>query len=129
MSKFTGAGIQGIMMLNGGFFRLPNELPMPIWKYPLYYLSFHKYAIQGFYKNEFETFTYFTNSGLAIRVTRDEILRDIFQVELNYSKWGNIVIVFGMVILYRLIFLSIIKGKEKFRPMVRGFKYCYVPHI
>ncbi|XP_015057947.1 ABC transporter G family member 11-like [Solanum pennellii] len=129
MGIITGAGIQGIMMLNGGFFRLPYELPMPIWKYPMYYLSFHKYAIQGFYKNEYETFTYFTNSGLAIIVTRDEILRDIFQVELNYSKWGNIVIVFGMVILYRLIFLCIIKGKEKFRPLVRGFKYCYVPHI
>ncbi|KAL3323610.1 hypothetical protein AABB24_037990 [Solanum stoloniferum] len=124
MGIITGAGIQGIMMLNGGFFRLPNELPMPIWKYPMYYLAFHKYAIQGFYKNEYETFTYFTNSGLAIIVTRDEILRDIFQVQLNYSKWGDVVIIFGMVILYRLIFLSIIKGKEKFRPMVRGFKYC-----
>ncbi|KAG5574617.1 hypothetical protein H5410_054751 [Solanum commersonii] len=60
MGIITGAGIQGIMMLNGGFFRLPNELPMPIWKYPMYYLAFHKYAIQGFYKNEYETFTYFT---------------------------------------------------------------------
>ncbi|CAN4114891.1 unnamed protein product [Withania somnifera] len=108
------AGIQGIMMLNGGFFRLPKDLPMPIWKYPVYYLAFHKYAIQGFYKNEYETFTYFTNGGL-----------DIFQVELTYSKWGDIAIVLGMVILYRLIFLSIIKGKEKFRPVVRGFKYCY----
>lgn len=109
-------------MLNGGFFRLPKDLPMPIWKYPVYYLAFHKYAIQGFYKNEYETFTYFTNGGLAVIVTRDEILRDIFQVELNYSKWGDIAIVFGMVILYRLIFLSIIKAKEKFKPMVRGFK-------
>ncbi|CAN4114892.1 unnamed protein product [Withania somnifera] len=109
------AGIQGIMMLNGGFFRLPKDLPMPIWKYPVYYLAFHKYAIQGFYKNEYETFTYFTNGGLL----------DIFQVELTYSKWGDIAIVLGMVILYRLIFLSIIKGKEKFRPVVRGFKYCY----
>ncbi|XP_016481093.1 ABC transporter G family member 1-like [Nicotiana tabacum] len=122
MGIITGAGIQGVMMLNGGFFRLPKDLPMPIWKYPVYYLAFHKYAIQGFYKNEYETFTYFTNGGLAVIVTRDEILRDIFQVELNYSKWGDIAIVFGMVILYRLIFLSIIKAKEKFKPMVRGFK-------
>ncbi|MCD7471913.1 hypothetical protein HAX54_012709 [Datura stramonium] len=96
MGIITGAGIQGIMMLNGGFFRLPKDLPMPIWKYPVYYLAFHKYAIQGFYKNEYETFTYFTDGGLAIIVTRDEILRDIFQVELNYSKWGDIAIVFGM---------------------------------
>ncbi|KAG0453764.1 hypothetical protein HPP92_025068 [Vanilla planifolia] len=49
----TGAGIQGIMILNGGLFRMPNDLPLALWKYPLYYISFHKYAVQGFYKNEF----------------------------------------------------------------------------
>ncbi|URE05527.1 ABC-2 type transporter [Musa troglodytarum] len=53
MGIITGAGIQGVMMLNGGFFRLPNDLPKPVWRYPMYYIAFHKYANQGFYKNEF----------------------------------------------------------------------------
>lgn len=53
MGIITGAGIQGVMMLNGGFFRLPNDLPKPFWRYPMYYIAFHKYANQGFYKNEF----------------------------------------------------------------------------
>ncbi|KAH9328181.1 hypothetical protein KI387_000289, partial [Taxus chinensis] len=42
----TGAGIQGVMILNGGFFRLPNDLPKPFWKYPMFYISFHTYANQ-----------------------------------------------------------------------------------
>ncbi|KAK4411692.1 ABC transporter G family member 11 [Sesamum angolense] len=50
----AGAGIQGVMILNGGFFRLPRDLPKPFWKYPVFYIAFHKYANQGFYKNEFE---------------------------------------------------------------------------
>lgn len=47
MGIITGAGIQGVMMLNGGFFRLPNDLPKPFWRYPMYYIAFHKYANQG----------------------------------------------------------------------------------
>jgi len=54
MGIITGAGIQGVMMLNRGFFRLPDDLPKPFWRYPMYYIAFHKYANQGFYKNEFE---------------------------------------------------------------------------
>ena len=29
MGIITGAGIQGMMMLGGGFFRLPDDLPKP----------------------------------------------------------------------------------------------------
>ncbi|KAF2283971.1 hypothetical protein GH714_017682 [Hevea brasiliensis] len=58
MGIITGAGIQGVMMLNGGFFRLPDDLSKPFWRYPMYYIAFHKYANQGFYKNEFEGLTF-----------------------------------------------------------------------
>ncbi|PWA56733.1 pigment precursor permease, P-loop containing nucleoside triphosphate hydrolase [Artemisia annua] len=54
MGIITGAGIQGLMILSAGFFRLPNDLSQVFWKYPTYYISFHKYAVQGMYKNEFE---------------------------------------------------------------------------
>lgn len=54
MGIITGAGIQGLMILVGGFFRLPNDLPKPVWKYPLHEIAFHKYAYQGMFKNEFE---------------------------------------------------------------------------
>ncbi|MFQ6634498.1 hypothetical protein Gotur_012035, partial [Gossypium turneri] len=44
MGIITGAGIQGVIMLNGGFFRFPNDLPKPFWRYVMYYIAFHKYA-------------------------------------------------------------------------------------
>ena len=53
MGIITGAGIQGIMLLAGGFFKLPNDLPRIFWKYPLYYISFHRYAFEGMFKNEY----------------------------------------------------------------------------
>ena len=114
MGIIAGAGIQGVMMLNGGFFRLPNDLPNPFWRYPMYYIAFHKYANQGFYKNEFEGLTFPNNlANGPPTITGEEILRNTWQVEMGYSKWIDLAILFGMVVLYRLIFLVIVKTIEK----------------
>ncbi|KAL7090036.1 hypothetical protein ACP275_12G014800 [Erythranthe tilingii] len=122
MGIITGAGIQGVMMLNGGFFLLPDDLPKPFWRYPMYYIAFHKYADQGFFKNEFEGLTFPNElAGGASTITGEEILRNVWQVEMCYSKWIDVAILFGMVVLYRFMFLGIIKAKEKFRPMIRAF--------
>ncbi|XP_072996456.1 ABC transporter G family member 1-like [Typha latifolia] len=122
MGIITGAGIQGVMILNGGFFRLPNDLPNPVWKYPMYYIAFHKYANQGFYKNEFLGLTFPNNqAGGPAVISGDEILRETWQVE-TYSKWINLAILFGMAILYRVIFLVIVKMTEKVKPMMRGLR-------
>ena len=121
MGIITGAGIQGVMMLNGGFFRLPDDLPKPFWRYPMYYIAFHKYANQGFYKNEFEGLRFPNEKvGGPPTITGDEILRNVWQVEMGYSKWVDVAILFGMVVLYRLTFLGIIKFTEKIKPIIRG---------
>lgn len=33
-------------MLVSGYFRLPNDIPKPVWRYPMSYLSFHFWALQ-----------------------------------------------------------------------------------
>jgi hypothetical protein len=124
MGIITGAGIQGVMMLNGGFFRLPHDLPKPVWRYPMYYVAFHKYANQGFYKNEFMGLTFPNNQADgATTITGGEILRDYWQVEMGYSKWVDLAILLGMVILYRVLFLAIMKITEKVKPMVKGLRF------
>lgn len=118
MGIITGAGIQGVMMLNGGFFRLPRDLPGPVWRYPMYYVAFHKYANQGFYKNEFLGLTFPNEQARGPpTVTGEEILRDIWQVEMGYSKCIDLAILLGMVVLYRLMFLVTLKILEKVKSM------------
>ncbi|KAG6742641.1 hypothetical protein POTOM_053562 [Populus tomentosa] len=119
MGIITGAGIQGLMVLGGGFFRLPDDLPRPFWKYPLYYVAFHRYAYQGMFKNEFEglKFTNYQGNGL---IKGEEILRDFWQMELAYSKWVDLAILLGMVVSYRLLFLAIIKTSETIKPIIPG---------
>ncbi|GAB2283345.1 ATP-binding cassette sub- G member 1 [Dionaea muscipula] len=118
----TGAGIQGVMMLNGGFFRLPDDLPKPFWRYPMYYISFHKYALQGFYKNEFQGLTFPSSDQGPGTITGARILRSYWEVEMGYSKWIDLVILAGMVVIYRLMFFGIIKALEKLKPMIRSLK-------
>ncbi|KAJ4716860.1 ABC transporter G family member 11-like [Melia azedarach] len=115
MGIITGAGIQGLMMLGGGFFRLPDDLPPPFWKYPLYYIAFHKYANQGMFKNEFEGMRFDNNQD------GDEILRRTWQAEMGYSKWVDLITLFGMAIFYRFLFLVIIKITEKLKPVIVAF--------
>lgn len=119
MGLICGSGILALMCLSGGFFRLPNDLPKVFWKYPLHYVGFHKYAYQGLYKNEFQ--------GLKIHgehmkglINGEDILRYEWQMDMDYSKWVDLAILVGMVILYRLLFLLFVKASEKLKPAARA---------
>ncbi|KAK6253287.1 hypothetical protein QUC31_015007 [Theobroma cacao] len=123
MGIIAGAGIQGLMILVGGFFRLPADLPKPILKYPLYYIAFHKYAYQGLFKNEFEGLTFpISQAGGPPSLTGEEILKMTWNVEMAYSKWVDLAILLAMVVLYRFLFLIIIKATEKVKPMIAKLK-------
>nr|APP91582.1 ABC transporter G family member 11.4 [Vitis vinifera] len=121
MGIITGAGIQGLLMLSGGFFRLPDDFPKPFWRYPLYYLSFNKYAYQGLYKNEFQGLKFPNDeAGGPPIISGEEILRKRWQVEMVYSKWIDLAILLGMAVLYRPLFLITIKTTEKVIPLVKA---------
>ncbi|KAK4784679.1 hypothetical protein SAY86_019047 [Trapa natans] len=112
MGIIVGAGIQAVMILGGGFFRLPDDLPKPFWKYPLHYIAFHRYAYQGMFKNEFQGLEFPGQDGGGRTINGDEILRDIWEVDMRYSKWVDLGILIAMVLMYRVIFFTIIKTKE-----------------
>ncbi|RDX79694.1 ABC transporter G family member 3, partial [Mucuna pruriens] len=111
----VSGGIMGIMILAGGFFRLPNDLPKPFWKYPMYYLSFHKYAFQGLFKNEFIGFNLARDQDGGTYISDRQILTKIWQVEMGHSKWVDLAILLGIIVFYRLMFLAIIMAKEKMK--------------
>ncbi|GAV67390.1 ABC_tran domain-containing protein/ABC2_membrane domain-containing protein [Cephalotus follicularis] len=96
MGVVAGAGIQGAMILNAGFFQLPNEIPKFLWKYPMYYIAFHKYAFQGLCKNEFEGLVFHNQARGQPIITGEEILKDYWQAEMGYSKWIDLAILCGM---------------------------------
>ncbi|XVF67240.1 hypothetical protein PTKIN_Ptkin10aG0104700 [Pterospermum kingtungense] len=126
MGITIGVGIQGLMALVGGFFLSPADIPRPVLKYPLHHISFHKYAFQGLVKNEFQGLTFPNNvvGGQPI-LTGEDVLRNIWHVEMEVSKWVDLAILFAMAVFYRFLFLSIIKTKEKIKPIIAIFKSVY----
>lgn len=121
MGIIFGSGILGVMMLDGGFYRLPSDIPKPFWKYPLHYISFHKYAYQGLFKNEFQGLTFTTSNNQGM-ISGGEILRNLWQMEISYSKWVDFAILVGMALVYRIMFLIIIKSFEMVKPIVAAIK-------
>ncbi|KAJ1377801.1 P-loop containing nucleoside triphosphate hydrolase, partial [Sesbania bispinosa] len=121
MGIITGAGIQGMMILVAGFFKLPNNLPKPFWKYPIHYIAFHRYAFQGLFKNEYEGLIFTTNDdegGSHKYVSGEEVLRNTWQTNMSYSKWVDLAVLLGMIVFYRILFFIIIKTTEKVKPIV-----------
>ncbi|KAK1414610.1 hypothetical protein QVD17_30358 [Tagetes erecta] len=121
MGIIAGAGVQGLMILSAGFFRLPDDLAQVFWRYPMYYVSFHRFALQGLYKNEFQGLKFPEYLGGPLTIDDNMILKGLLQVEMGYSKWVDLGILFGMVFVYRMILFCIIKTKEKVKPMIRAF--------
>ncbi|MCO5594564.1 hypothetical protein L7F22_048596 [Adiantum nelumboides] len=57
----AGCGIMGMYLLNGRFFQLLRNLPKPVWRYPLSYMSFHTWASKAFYNNDFQGLVFENN--------------------------------------------------------------------
>jgi hypothetical protein len=71
------------------------------------------------FKNEFEGLTFPSNQAGGPRtIPGEQILRDRWQVEMGVSKWVDLAILLGMVVLYRILFLVIIKTTEKIKPII-----------
>lgn len=112
--------LQGIMMLVAGYFRLRDELPRPIWKYPLSYLAFHTYAIEGLLENEYIGLSF--PVGQIGLLSGGQALRDSYNISTTRnSKWLNLLVLAVIAVGYRFIlFLSLKMGKVgKSRPYRR----------
>ncbi|EFJ34268.1 ATP-binding cassette transporter [Selaginella moellendorffii] len=117
MGIITGAGIQGFFMLVAGFFRLPNEIPKVFWKYPVSYLSFHMFSLQGMYQNDFLGVDFSNKFPALPTIPGRLILSEFYQVNMRRSKWANLAVVFSMIVIYRLFFFAMIKAGEDLRAL------------
>ncbi|PHT79870.1 hypothetical protein T459_17922 [Capsicum annuum] len=94
MGIVIGAGILGISMVVSGFFRLPHDIPKRFWRYPVSYMTFHFWAVQGQYKNDLKELI-FDNQSLDLpKITGEYALKETFQIDVNRSKWVDLSVIF-----------------------------------
>ncbi|XP_022970256.1 ABC transporter G family member 3-like isoform X2 [Cucurbita maxima] len=96
-----------LMMLSAGYFRIRNALPGPVWTYPLSYIAFHTYSIQGLLENEY------LESTLAVgevrNITGYQAIHSAYDISSNtHSKWKNLLVLFLMVLAYRVLALVLL---------------------
>ncbi|KAF3787715.1 ABC transporter G family member 11 [Nymphaea thermarum] len=121
MGIIIGAGIQGIFMLVSGFFRLPKDIPKIVWKYPMSYISFHFWALQGQYQNDLSGLVFDNQFPYLPKITGEYILENVFQIDVARSKWWDLGVLYFMILVYRVIFFLMIKTSEDFTPWLRGY--------
>ncbi|XP_022948819.1 ABC transporter G family member 3-like [Cucurbita moschata] len=91
-----------LMMLSAGYFRIRNALPGPVWTYPLSYIAFHTYSIQGLLENEYLGSSFAV--GEVRNITGYQALHSAYEISSNtHSKWKHLLVLFLMVVAYRVV--------------------------
>jgi len=84
-------------MLVAGFFRFLKDLPKPVWRYPISYISFKSWALQGQYKNDLLGIDFKPQTEGMPKISGEYILKNVFEINTNRSKWLDLVIIFSMI--------------------------------
>ena len=94
--------IHVVMMLSASYFRIRNALPGAVWTYPVSYVAFHTYSIQGLLENEYLGTSFAI--GQVRTISGFQALRSAYDIspESN-SKWENLLVLFLMAVGYRLV--------------------------
>ncbi|XP_020254560.1 ABC transporter G family member 12-like [Asparagus officinalis] len=119
MGLVTGAGIIGLMMMTAGFFRLLPELPKIVWRYPVSYISYGSWALQGNYKNDFLGQEFDPMIPGGPKLSGEYIIQNIFGISLKQSKWFDLSMIFVLLLSYRVVFFLVLKFNERITPIFR----------
>ncbi|KAI9182513.1 hypothetical protein LWI28_026093 [Acer negundo] len=76
-----------------------------VWTYPVSYVAFHTYSIQGLLENENSFFAV----GQVRTISGFQALRSAYDISLeSNSKWENLLVLFLMAVGYRLVLLVLL---------------------
>ncbi|CAN0901809.1 ABC transporter G family member 15 [Linum grandiflorum] len=119
MGIVTGAGYIGILMMTSGFFRFLPDLPKVLWRYPISYINFAVWGLQGSYKNDMIGMEFEPLIPGGPKLKGEVFLTTVLGVNLEYSKWWDLAAVVGLLVAFRLLFYGILKLKERTSPVLR----------
>ncbi|KAK6247729.1 hypothetical protein QUC31_019294 [Theobroma cacao] len=119
MGVIIGSGYIGVMLMTAGYFRLLPDLPKIFWRYPVSYINYGAWALQGAYKNDMVglEFDGFIPGGPKLK--GDVVLTTMLGIQLDHSKWWDLAAVIMILIAYRFLFFVILKFKERASPFFR----------
>ncbi|XP_047977057.1 ABC transporter G family member 15-like [Salvia hispanica] len=121
MGVVVGAGFIGIMMATAGFFRLLPDLPLIFWKYPISYINYMAWGLQGAYKNDMIGMEFEGPVEGQPKLKGEYVLSSLLGISLRHSKWWDLGAVAVILVAYRLLFFIILKLKERAMPVFHTY--------
>ncbi|GLT65039.1 hypothetical protein SLA2020_374930, partial [Shorea laevis] len=124
-SILTLVCIQVVMMLAAGYFRIRSQLPGPIWMYPLSYIAFHTYSIQGLLENEYLGASFAV--GQVRTISGFQALHDAYAIsQHSNSKWENLLVLFLMAVGYRILLFILLHFRVRKNISLHRLCQCYL---
>ncbi|CAM8969575.1 unnamed protein product [Rhodiola kirilowii] len=121
MGLVISAGVLGLMVMTAGFFRSLADMPKPFWRYPISYINFETWALQGAYKNDMTGLEFDPMFPGEPKLKDEYVLKNILGIETGHSKWWDLAAIILILIICRLMFYSILKLKERSMPKVHDY--------
>nr|XP_043613202.1 ABC transporter G family member 3-like [Erigeron canadensis] len=113
-----------MMMLSAGYFQIRSALPGPVWMYPVSYIAFHTFSLQGILESEYNGVSF--EVGQLRTISGYQALQNVYDVSPDKnSKWKNLLILAVMALGYRvLVFLLLQIRVKKNRSLVSRLMCC-----
>ncbi|PWA90278.1 pigment precursor permease, P-loop containing nucleoside triphosphate hydrolase [Artemisia annua] len=115
--------MHAMMMLSAGFFRIRSSLPRTVWMYPVSYIAFHTFSIQGILENEYNGVSF--TVGELRTISGYQALQNVYDVSPDdHSKWKNLLILSLMAIGYRVLVFLLLQIRVKKNLSFLSFLCC-----
>ncbi|KDP26075.1 hypothetical protein JCGZ_21108 [Jatropha curcas] len=109
----VGTGVIVFMMMASEISRPLPDLPKIFWRYPMSYISFATWAIQGQFKNEMIGLEFDPLLPGNPKLTGEKALQTIFGVPIGHSKWWDLSALICLLLVHRILFYIILKYKKR----------------
>ncbi|KAK3145410.1 hypothetical protein QOZ80_3BG0252500 [Eleusine coracana subsp. coracana] len=113
-----------IMMLVAGYFRVRESLPYPLWNYPLSFISFHTYIIQGLLENEYVGTSFAV--GQIRTIPGVQAVRGSYDISSSSNaKWVNLLVLLLMAIGYRILLYVLLRFNVRKHVRLGNWRSCW----
>ncbi|KAL1312446.1 hypothetical protein HN51_039058 [Arachis hypogaea] len=115
----TAAGVSVLMLMPSNVARRITDIPKFFWRYPMSYISYIAWSIEGQYKNDFVGLEFEPLIPGDRKIKGEVILKEILGIQTDYSKWWDVGVLVLLLISYRVLFYLALKHRDRASSILR----------
>ncbi|RYR01410.1 hypothetical protein Ahy_B06g080274 isoform C [Arachis hypogaea] len=107
------------MLMPSNVARRITDIPKFFWRYPMSYISYIAWSIEGQYKNDFVGLEFEPLIPGDRKIKGEVILKEILGIQTDYSKWWDVGVLVLLLISYRVLFYLALKHRDRASSILR----------